>query len=146
MFDFDLLIAFFLMSLLFLRQIAILKEPNKINYAPLMLSIGAISSVVHFILHPDTADVILLLRESFIPILGALILYFIMNILHQTQTSLYAKQQEEFTKVLVHEITQLKEFIAELEKRMQNTQELSLKAQEDIRANFVNDIQGSILS
>ncbi len=141
MFDIDLLIAFFFMSLLFLRQIAILKQPNKINYAPLMLSIGAISSVVHFVLHPDTANTILLIRESLLPMLSALILYLIMNILHQTQTSLNAKVQEEFVQAIASELTQLKTFILELEERMKKTQLLSLESQEDIRKNFVNDIQ-----
>ena len=53
MLDGDLLLAFSFMALLFLRQISILKQPNKINYAPLMIGIGSISSVVHFIIHPD---------------------------------------------------------------------------------------------
>ncbi|WP_151900169.1 hypothetical protein [Sulfurimonas hydrogeniphila] len=35
MFHNDLLIAFIVMGILFLRQIAILKRPDKINYAPL---------------------------------------------------------------------------------------------------------------
>ena len=141
MFDIDLLIAFLFMSILFLRQISILKQPNKINYAPLMLSVGAISSVIHFILHPDTSNVILLIRESLIPLLVAFILYLIMNILHQTQVSLNARLQDEFIQVLVSEITQLKEFIAELEAKMQNAQKLSEKTQEDIRNNFINDIK-----
>jgi len=141
MFDVDLLVAFLFMSVLFLRQITILKQPNKINYAPLMLSVGVISSVVHFILHPDTANVILLIRESLIPLLVAFILYVIMNILHQTQVSLNSRMQDEFIQVLVSEITQLKEFIAELEQKMKNAQELSVKTQEEVRNNFINDIK-----
>ena len=42
MFDIDLLIAFAFMALLFLRQISILKQPNKINYASLIIIIGTI--------------------------------------------------------------------------------------------------------
>ena len=141
MFDIDLLISFLLMSVLFLRQIIILKQPNKIDYAPLMLGVGAISSVLHFILHPDSTHLILMLRESLIPILVALILYLIMNILHQTQTSAQAKIQEEFSQVLVYELSQLKAFILELEDRMQHTQEVSLGSQETMHKNFINDIK-----
>jgi hypothetical protein len=65
---------------LFLRQISILKQPNKINYAPLMVGIGAIGSVIHFIIHPDASNVIMLLRESFFPLLVALLFYIVMNI------------------------------------------------------------------
>lgn len=141
MFDNDLLLAFLFMALLFLRQIAILKQPNKINYAPLMIGIGAISSVVHFIIQPDTSDVILLLRESFFPLLVALLLYIVMNILHQTQQSQNARDQNEFSKVLVNEVSQLKEFILELENRMNSAHQEDRQAQEEIREKFKSDIK-----
>jgi len=141
MFDNDLLLAFVFMALLFLRQIAILKQPNKINYAPLMIGIGAISSVVHFIIQPDTSDVILLLRESFFPLLVALLLYIVMNILHQTQQSENARSQNEFSKVLVSEISQLKEFILELENRMNTAHEEDRAVQDETREKFKNDIK-----
>lgn len=141
MFESDLLIAFVFMALLFLRQIAILKKPNKINYAPLMIGIGAISSVVHFIIQPDTSDVILLLRESFFPLLVALLLYIVMNILHQTQQSQSAREQSEFSKVVVSEIAQLKEFILQLEERMNSAHQEDREAQEEVREKFKSDIK-----
>lgn len=122
MFDNDLLLAFTFMALLFLRQIVILKQPNKINYAPLMIGIGAISSVVHFIIQPNTSDVILLLRESFFPLLVALLLYIVMNILHQTQESENKRVENNSAKVLINEITELKKFVAELQTSMNSTQ------------------------
>jgi len=141
MFDNDLLLAFVFMALLFLRQIAILKQPNKINYAPLMIGIGAISSVVHFIIQPDTSDVILLLRESFFPLLVSLLLYIVMNILHQTQQSENARTQNEFTKVLVNEVSQLKKFILDLEERMNTAHEEDREVQNETREKFKNDIK-----
>ncbi len=141
MFDIDLLIAFAFMALLFLRQISILKQPNKINYAPLIIVIGAIGGVIHFILHPDTGDVILLLRESFIPLLVGLLLYIIMNIMHQTQESQSARTKDEFTKVLVSEITNLKEFMSDLEARMKNSQQEDQRVQVDVRQKFQEDIK-----
>jgi len=141
MFDSDLLVAFAFMALLFLRQISILKQPNKINYAPLMIGIGAISSVIHFIIHPDATDVIHLLRESFFPLLVALFFYIVMNVLHQTQQREIALVQDEFTKALINQVTQLKEFITELEDKMVKNQQEERKAQEDVRAKFKKDIQ-----
>lgn len=141
MFDSDLLVAFAFMTLLFLRQISILKQPNKINYAPLMIGIGAISSVIHFILHPDTANVILLLRESLIPLLVALLLYIVMNIMHQTQESQNARTKDEFAKVLVSEISGLKKFMSELESRMGSSQQEDIKVQEEVRRKFQEDIK-----
>jgi ABC-type transporter Mla subunit MlaD len=141
MFDTDLLIAFGLMAVLFLRQIVILKQPNKINYAPLMIGIGALSSIIHFMIHPDSHDILLILRESFLPLLIALFLYIIMNILHQTQQSMHTKTQEQFIQVLVREINELKSFILELEKRMAVSQSENIKTQEKISQTFIDDIK-----
>ena len=141
MFDGDLLLAFAFMALLFLRQISILKQPNKINYAPLMMGIGAISGTVHFITHPETADTLLILKESLFPILVALILYVIMNVLHQTQQSDQSKIEHEFTKELIEQLTQLKEFSAELEKKMILNQNEDRRVQEETRERFRHDIK-----
>lgn len=141
MFDVDLLLAFAFMAILFLRQISILKQPNKINYAPLMIGIGAISSVIHFILHPNVNNVILLLRESFLPLLVALILYLIMNILHQTQQTQNARTQDEFARFITAQVSELKEFMAELEGRMILSQQEDRKAQEELREKFKQDIK-----
>ena len=141
MFDTDLLIAFVFMALLFLRQIYILKQPNKINYAPLMLGIGALSSLIHFIVHPEVQDILLLVRESLFPIVTALLLYIVMNIMHQTQQSENARLQQEFSKLLVEQVTQMKEYMRELELRMIKNQEEDREAQKDIREKFINDIK-----
>lgn len=141
MFATDLLLAFAFMAMLFLRQIAILKQPNKINYAPLMIGIGAISSLVHFIINPESTDALLLIRESIFPFLVALLLYIVMNILHQTQVSQNARTQEEFVKELVTEISDLKKFILEIETKMTTAQELDRTSQEEIRTKFKEDIK-----
>ena len=140
MFDIDLLIAFAFMALLFLRHVAILKKPNKINYAPLMIAIGAIATLVHFIIHPDPSNFVLLMRESLIPLLVAVILYIIMNILNQTKESYSAKLHDEFTKVLVQEITQLKKFILDLESRMTEYSQEDRRTQLEIQEKFTTDV------
>jgi archaellum component FlaC len=140
-FDNDLLLAFALMAILFLRQISILKQPNKINYSPLMIGIGAISSVVHFIIHPDITDIILLLRESFIPLLLSLLLYIIMNILHQTQMTQNARTHDEFARVITTQVSELKTFMADLEGRMILSQQDDRRAQEELREKFKHDIK-----
>jgi archaellum component FlaC len=140
-FDNDLLLAFVFMAILFLRQISILKHPNKINYAPLMIGVGAISSVVHFIIHPDVTNVILLLRESFLPLLVSLLLYIVMNILHQTQQTQSARTKDEFSQFIVSQVSELKEFMADLESRMILTQQEDREAQKNLREKFKHDIK-----
>ncbi|QFR49173.1 hypothetical protein FJR48_05310 [Sulfurimonas lithotrophica] len=141
MFSIDIVISFAFMALLFLRQISIIKHENKINYAPLMIGIGAISSVIHFIIHPEYKDIILLLRESSFPLLVSLILYIVMNIIHQTIESKQKRLQHEFTQTLIEQITQLKQYTTELEVKINDSQKTDLKAQEELRKKFKEDIQ-----
>ncbi len=141
MFDNDLLVSFAFMSVLFLRQISILKQPSKINYAPLMIGIGIVSSIVHFIINPDHQDFVLLLREASFPILVSLILFVMMNIMHQAVESEQKKVQYQFTKELIEQITQLKRYTSELEIKLSTSQKLNLESQKDIREQFKEDIK-----
>jgi archaellum component FlaC len=141
MFENDLLLAFLFMALLFVRQIFILKQPNKINYGPLMIGIGMIGSIVHFIIHPDASDLLLLIRESLFPLLVALLLYIVMNIMHQTQQSENARSKDMFTQTLIEQMGGLKKFVSDLEARMVLYSQDERLAQEEIREKFKNDIK-----
>ena len=141
MLDNDLILSFIFMFLLFIRQISILKQPNKIDYAPLMLGIGAISSIVHFIIHPNITDFILLFRESSFPLLVALFLYIVMNIIHQNQEAETSKSNDRFSKELVTEITHLKEFVSDLENKIYQGNIDDRKAQQEIMIKFSQDIK-----
>lgn len=141
MLDSDLLLAFAFMGLLFLRQISIIKQPNKLNYAPLVLGVGVLSSVVHMIIHPELTDLLLIVRESLFPFLISLILFLIMNIMHQTQVSQIHKTQHEFTLALIEQITQLKKYTAELETNMNIKRDIDTKAQDEVREKFKEDIK-----
>ncbi len=141
MFDIDLLVAFAFMGLLFLRQISIIKQPNKINYAPLMIGIGTISGTIHFIAHPEASQSLLVLKESLFPILVSLILYVIMNILHQTQQAQHSKIEYEITKEFLEQFSQLKEFNNELEKRLILNQNDERQSEEHLRGKFKHDIK-----
>ena len=134
-------ISFALMALIFLRQISIYKQPNKINYAPLILGIGGIASVVHFIISDEHQSVIFVLKGSFIPFLVALMLYIIMNIMHQTQRAQNERTQKEFTLALVEQLARLKEFTQSLEERMQSYAKEEIKLKEEFTAKFREDIE-----
>ncbi|QOP41127.1 hypothetical protein [Sulfurimonas marina] len=136
----DFLVSFGFMALLFLRQVYILKQPNKINYAPLMLSIGFIATILHIITAPDNIDTFKLFRESLFPLLVSLVLFVIMNIMHQTQQSAVAKNQENFIKVLGSELSELKSFILELEKRMTLAQQEDREIQAQNIEKFKKDL------
>ncbi len=137
----DILISFAFMALLFLRHVAILKRPNKINYAPLMLGIGGIATLIHFIVYSHATEITPLLKESLFPFLVALMFYIVMNILNQTKESDEAKQREEFAVLLVKELTQLKNFMLELENRMMEFSKENMSRQESLREEFKKDVE-----
>ncbi|SFV50008.1 similar to Golgin subfamily A member 2 (Cis-Golgi matrix protein GM130) [hydrothermal vent metagenome] len=141
MFDTYMYISFVFMAIIFLRQISIYKQPNKISYAPLMLAIGAIASLIHFIISNEQQSLFYTLKGSSIPFLIALMLYIIMNIMHQTQKNENERIQKETTLSLIEHISQLQEFSYELKDQMQSyakeeqklKEEFSIKLSEDIK-------------
>jgi hypothetical protein len=120
MFDLDLLITFAFMALLFLRQIAIFKQPNKINYSPLLLGVGAIGSMSHLLLHPDHSDFYILFREALLPMFFGLLLYIIMNILHQTQIGIESQQRTDILSRFAIEVEHIKKNIEASELRLKS--------------------------
>ena len=85
MLDFDLLITLILMGLIFIRQMVIIKEPYKINYAPFLLGIGAVGSLAHLLLHPEITDFTLLIKESVLPFFVGTVLFLVLYVMHQAQ-------------------------------------------------------------
>ncbi len=124
MFDLDLMITFILMVILFLRQIAIFKEPGKINYAPLLLGIGAIGAMSHILLHPDQNNLLFLFREALLPLVFGLFLYMVMNILHQTQKGVQRQQYGLFFSTVSEQVEEIKKNIQTTDSRLKSLQQM----------------------
>ena len=122
----DFFVTFGIMGLLFVRQVVIFKQPNKINYAPLLLGVGAIGSMAHLMLHPDNNNFPLLLRESLLPLFAGLMLFIVMNILQQARRQGYINMQEEHSRKLMVQSERLREYV----QRLENNQHL-ISAKED---------------
>lgn len=141
MFDIDLILAFLFMGLLFVRQIVILKQDDKINYAPIMVGVGVTSSIIHFIIHPDVSNIIFLFRESFLPLLVSILLYLVLNIMHQTQESEISDFKYEISKELLQEFADLRNHIVELEERLNDNQKEEKDIQDDMNFKLQQDIK-----
>lgn len=87
MIEVDLLIAIVFMSLLFLRHINVYKDRNKINYTPLVVGIGIIAGLLHFVMMSDSAGWLLALRESLLTVIIGVIFSAIMSVMSQTQNA-----------------------------------------------------------
>lgn len=141
MFEIDLMFSFLFMALLFLRQISIIKDPNKINYAPLIIGIGVISGILHFIVQSEDKNLLLLLKESFLPILVSLLFYIVMNILHQTQKNQDSRVEDISKTELFEKIEELKEFSTNIEKKVLLAQNQEQIMQDEMRERFRHDIK-----
>lgn len=85
MLQIDLLIAIVIMSLLFLRHINVYKDRNKINYTPIVIGIGVIMGLLHFVMMGDSEGWLLALRESLLTVIVGVVFAAIMSVMSQTQ-------------------------------------------------------------
>lgn len=141
MFTLDILIFLTLIALLFLRQIMVFKNLNKIDYAPLMLGFGALSALVHFMLFSQTKETLLLLQEGAFTLVIALVFYVITNILHQTKQTQLHREELEANELLMVELTHLKEKMSDLEKKLIFSQQEEQKLQENSRENLKQEVK-----
>ena len=136
----DLIISYILMAFFFLRQIMILKRPKKINYSPLILGIGAIFALVHFMLYFVQTNLTVVLKESFSSLLVSLLLYVIMNVLHQAQKNDEEQVQREFSSSMASKISQMKEYIGMLEDKIAELRDDEHHSLFGIREDIKNDL------
>lgn len=82
MISLDLLLIILAMSLLFLRHTVVYKDPSKINYTPMVLALGFIGGLLHFVLSGSTE--ITLIKESLLSVSVGILLSAIMSVMNQT--------------------------------------------------------------
>jgi len=137
MFKLDLIILSIVMGALFIRQVMIFREYNKINYAPIILSIGVMGSLLHFIMHPQMSDLIVLLRESFLPMVVAIFFYIILNILDQIEK---ADTTHQIYSRVSDQLEEMKNSIAVVENRVILFSQTEQKAQNEVIEKLKIDI------
>lgn len=72
------------MSLLFLRHINVYKDRNKINYTPIVIGIGVIMGLLHFVMMGEGEGWLLALRESLLTVIIGVVFAAIMSVMSQT--------------------------------------------------------------
>lgn len=97
MLQIDLLIAIAMMSLLFLRHINVYKDRNKINYTPIVIGIGMIMGLLHFVMMGEGEGWLLALRESLLTVIVGVVFSAIMSVMSQTQQ--VANQYEDNLRI-----------------------------------------------
>jgi chromosome segregation ATPase len=141
MFDVDMMVVIAILSLLFLRQFVIYKQPQKINYAPLLIVIGVIGALVHMMLDPLNDNVLLLFRESLVPLFVSLLMYLVLYILNQTQHSSAVMEQEQLRGAFLKEMAEVKLEVADLSQKIHSISSDELQSFKSVRDVFNEDIK-----
>lgn len=139
MFSIDLLIIIVIMSLIFLRHSVVYKDPTKINYAHVVLALGTIGAMLHFILSPTNDPSII--KESLLSLCVGVLLASVMSIMNQT----VAKQEIYSHHVRVNEIgdelSQLNVSIITLQDRINLVTQMESSIHEQIRSVFKEEFE-----
>lgn len=116
---------------LFWRQLAVLKLQGKINYAPLVLIIGAISSVSLFIFSSHEGELKSDIQYALMPLLIALIFYTVMYLMVQLKLNSARTKQENNERLLLRLTATIEERLVILEEKLSaiaNTDEKTFDA------------------
>lgn len=134
----DLLLTIFIMSLLFLRHTAVYKDPNKINYTPVVLALGAIGGLLHFILSDgmDTNS----LKESLLSLSVGIVLSAIMSVLSQTAAVMKNHDERQRLGGISDEINTLGTSISVIKDRLDLVAQMESSTHDQIRNVFKEEI------
>lgn len=148
MFEFDLLFAIVLMSLFFLRHMSVYKDQNKINYTPIVLAIGFISGLLHFVMLGDSLQWLLVLRESLLSIIIGIILSAIMSVMSQTQKASNHHRENQLLQNIFEAANGIKPLYDSLSGSLSRIAAMENTTHEQLKNIFKEEIDalGSILS
>lgn len=119
----------FIILVLFWRQMAIFKLDKKINYAPVVIIVGAISSISMFVF--SKGELKHDIQYALMPLLISLIFYVVMYVMYQVKVNAYKAQQERHEKLLTLLISNIKEYFSILDGKLstiESTEEQTLQA------------------
>lgn len=137
MFSIDLLITVTIISLLFLRHVSVYKEPNKINYTPVVLALGIMGGIVHLMVEGLDA---ITLKEALVPLIVGLVLFAIMSIMTQTVSVMNTHEDRLRSLAVSDQLASLGVSIATLKDRLDMVAQMESSTHEQLRSVFKEEI------
>jgi len=116
---------------LFWRQLVVFKMRRKINYAPIVLIVGLISSISLFVFSTDRGELKSDIQYALLPLLISLIFYMVMYLMYQLKINSAKAEKEEHEKLLAILVSNIKEYFSVLNEKLstiENTDEKTLDA------------------
>lgn len=134
MISIDLLLTIMAMSLLFLRHTAVYKDHSKINYTPVVLALGAIGALLHFILS-ESMD-INILKESLLSLSVGIVLSAIMSVMNQTVSVINTYEDRLRMVGIGEDISVLSSSLERLNERLNLVSQMETTTHDQIRNVF----------
>jgi len=125
---------------LFWRQIMIFKMRQKINYAPLVIIIGLVSSISLFVFSASSQALKLDIQYALMPLLIALIFYIPMYLMHQVRINDKKFQEEENEKQLRTFLTYIQEYFTILDEKLSSIERTDEKTLEAVQLTLKNEL------
>lgn len=141
MFALDVLLSIGVMSLLFLRHIAVYKERNKINYTPVVFIVGFIGGILHFVLFAEDMTVMLVLKESLITLGLGGVLSAIMSVMSQTQSASSSHEDRSRLQTLMEGIESQGNVLASYNERLSMVTQMENSTHDQLRELFKEELE-----
>jgi hypothetical protein len=138
MISIDLLIIIIIMSLLFLRHTAVYRDPNKINYTPVVFALGTIGALFHFILAGgmDASA----LKESLLSLSVGIALATIMSVMTQTVSVINSHDNSARLADLSDELSKVGSSVITIKDRIDLLAQMESSTHEQIRNVFKEEL------
>lgn len=137
----DLLSVYVMMLLVFFRYAAVYKDPNKINYTPVVLSIGVVGFLLHFILYGATGYELAALKESLAPLALGVVLSAIMSVMGQSVFAAGAEEERHRLSSVSDDIDLLKQTLGSFSGRIEHLAQMEDTTHEQLRTVFKEEIE-----
>ncbi len=140
MFNIDLIIIIGILSLLFLRHTAVYKDPNKINYTPIVFGLGAGGGIAHFLFYAQSGMEMSILKESLLVLGIGIVLSAIMSVLSRSVASSMAFGSSRRVHSMSDEIVSLKSALETFSTRIETVAQMEDATHEQLRNVFKEEL------
>lgn len=125
---------------LFWRQLVVFKLKAKINYAPLVLIVGLISSVSVFVFSIGSGDLKSDIQYALLPLLISLLFYMVMYIMFQLKLSSAKAETQAHEKLLATLISDIKEYFGVLNDKLSAIESTDAKTLDAVQMALKNEL------
>jgi len=122
---------------LFWRQLVVFKLAQKVNYAPLVLSIGAISAISLFVF--SSGELKHDIQYSLMPLLISLIFFMIMQLMYQTKQNRTQAQKESHEQLLSTLIADISGYFGVLDEKLGAIESIDEKTLDAMQLTLKNE-------